>query len=481
MAGVPVFVARRAVDADGQWIPDGGHGNTGYHFPPRWQESEPDLSVLDEWEVGDALMAVMGHGVDALDIDPRSGGEDTYQELVAKGIWPQAWARQSTPSGGFHELIPSLGLASKDGALSGLDIKAGTPDGGHGAVFIPPTQRLSKSGTGEVAHYEWELPPRAEELASIEPAGEEFRETVNRDRAPDGHAAVLPGSRQRTGRCLGAGKSWAALVTCAEQIAAGSNVVYIDYEDSAQNILARLGELGLGDEQVQSHFTYIAPAEPFVDDQDAARGHLEQVLRDKNPTVVVIDSLGESMAMAGQSSNEDLHVARWYRELPAWIAERGPAVVVLDHLPKSHENQASPIGSQRKVAATSGALYILRAKEPFSRGVDGQVALECRKDRMGYHAVGDVAAYLQVEHGVSGEVRMTFRSAGQGCGSPLEDTILAALSGGPMNTRNLESVLPGAVKKNRQALSQLVDQGSVVREKRGNAIFFSLPQGSSTS
>src|SRR5690625_139119 len=74
--GVPLFIARRAPD-----FPHGGSGDTGYEFPRAWQEAEPDLAVLDRWQEGDALCAVMGKVVDGIDVDPRSGPGNTDDVL----------------------------------------------------------------------------------------------------------------------------------------------------------------------------------------------------------------------------------------------------------------------------------------------------------------------------------------------------------------------------------------------------------------
>lgn len=126
-AGVPVFLAHP--NKAGKYIP-----------PKRWQYTEPDPAVLDEWEPGLALGMVTGMGVDGIDIDPRNGGSE--ESLRRAGIYPEmVIARVHTPSGGTHLLIPSVGVRSRDSILQGVDLKAGVNGEGAGFLFIAPTVR----------------------------------------------------------------------------------------------------------------------------------------------------------------------------------------------------------------------------------------------------------------------------------------------------------------------------------------------------
>lgn len=153
--GVPVFVAKPAGD------PSGGSGGTGFWLPNDWQLTEPNEAVLDGWRPGYALCAVMGQGLDLVDHDPRSEkGVDPIDALVAAGELPEVVAQASTPSGGSHRFVRSMGVATpKSGVLPGLDVKAGLPDGSsRGFAFIAPTERVSKA-TGQPGTYVWTQPP----------------------------------------------------------------------------------------------------------------------------------------------------------------------------------------------------------------------------------------------------------------------------------------------------------------------------------
>ena len=151
--GVPIFLARPA--------PRTSAGELDYMFPSGWQNTTPDPSVLDDWEPGMAVCAVMGHSVDGIDKDPRSGGGlPTY-------LQPRVYGRQNTPSGGTHDLVAPLGVSSRNGVFPGVDVKAGLPNrSGRGFLFIAPTVRTSKED-GQDRPYTWETRPDLDELVLI--------------------------------------------------------------------------------------------------------------------------------------------------------------------------------------------------------------------------------------------------------------------------------------------------------------------------
>jgi P4 family phage/plasmid primase-like protien len=143
--GVPVFVA--APDAS---------SSTGFALPGRWQHTEADAGVVDSWRPGMALCAVMGQGLDVLDVDPRNGGGSSLAAM--NGTTPRAYGLVDTPSGGGHLWINSLGVAKATNVLPGIDVQAGAPDGrGRGFVFLPPTAKASKVDQ-VVRAYRWAGP-----------------------------------------------------------------------------------------------------------------------------------------------------------------------------------------------------------------------------------------------------------------------------------------------------------------------------------
>ena len=168
-AGVPVFIARPITTSTGGV--DWGAGCAGYRLPPRWQDTPADPATVDAWRPGDAIAPVMGHRLDAVDIDPRSRGDESAGELTGAGFWPTVIGKATTPSAGWHDFINPLGVGSRDKFRAGIDHKGGRPDGtGRGFVFIAPTVKPSKV-TGELVAYRWELEPMLDELDAGDDSG----------------------------------------------------------------------------------------------------------------------------------------------------------------------------------------------------------------------------------------------------------------------------------------------------------------------
>jgi len=168
-AGIPVFVAYP--DPEGK-TPSGRA--TGYTLHSGWETYAADPARVGAWRPGLALYAVMGHGLDGVDTDPRNGGDTS----ALNGIMPEVLAVAATPSGGEHNFVRSMGVRSRDGVLPGIDVKAGDPEGqGRGFMFIAPTVRVSKT-TGERVAYRWITPPDLSRLHVEDGSGEKLAELV---------------------------------------------------------------------------------------------------------------------------------------------------------------------------------------------------------------------------------------------------------------------------------------------------------------
>lgn len=142
--GVPIFV--------GKVTENGG-------LLAHWKEAKADPSVVDKWKPGMALCAVMGHVVDAIDVDPRNEGHIDVLRSALGGELPRVYGVQSTPSGGKHYLIASLNVRKVGEVVKGVDIQAGNSDGaGRGVLFLAPTVRINKT-TNEPGTYTWEQQP----------------------------------------------------------------------------------------------------------------------------------------------------------------------------------------------------------------------------------------------------------------------------------------------------------------------------------
>lgn len=193
--GVPVFLARPWREADEERRNVGG-----YVLPGGWQRAVPDLGILDRWKPGMALCATGNGPVSFVDVDPRSGGRESGLAMTKDGLMPDSWATVTTPSGGWHHYVWSLGVRSRDGIRPGVDIKAGTGGDGVGFVFLPPTVKVPK-GAGDDAEpkpYVVEVDALDDledliELGGRDDSGEALRAEIELSRNPLGITAEYDG------------------------------------------------------------------------------------------------------------------------------------------------------------------------------------------------------------------------------------------------------------------------------------------------
>lgn len=197
----------------------------------------------------------------------------------------------------------------------------------------------------------------------------------------------------------GAGKTWTALVVVAQELADGRAAVYIDLEDDAAGVVGRLLDLRVDPASIAERFAYVSPNER-LDVVGAAA--LEAAITSLSPSLVVVDSTGEALALDGAKPNDDDSVAAWFRRLPRAIADQGPGVLLLDHTTKVDSDGLWPIGSQRKRAAITGAQFMQRTVRPFDKATPGYAKLVCAKDRNGNYRPGQHVADLKVAPGAGG-------------------------------------------------------------------------------
>ena len=167
----------------------------------------------------------------------------------------------------------------------------------------------------------------------------------------DGAGLFYPGRVNGLAGPSGSGKGWVALYACVQEIAAGRHVVYLDFEDDPAAIVARLLDAGADPAHVVARFHYVQPDEPAG---VTARGHLAAAIAQYAPSLVVIDSTGESMALDGPNPTMTTTLPGGSAPCRRPSPTSAPAVVVIDHVVKSDEGGLWPIGSQRKRAAISG-------------------------------------------------------------------------------------------------------------------------------
>ena len=193
----------------------------------------------------------------------------------------------------------------------------------------------------------------------------------------------------------GSGKSWVAMFACAQLMLRDQHVLYIDLEDHVGSVLTRLKSLGVPVAVLRTHFHYVSPVLAW---NDQAEKKITAVIIDYDCQLAVVDSTGEAMALDGADPNSDDDVARWFRRVPRTMARLGPAVLLLDHVPKAKDAPGGfAIGSQRKRAAIDGASYRVNSSVAPAKGVRGILKLITAKDRGGHYQQGHEVAQVVIE------------------------------------------------------------------------------------
>jgi hypothetical protein len=91
------------------------------------------------------------------------------------------------------------------------------------------------------------------------------------------------------------GKTWVALLAVLQALRAGQRVLYLDFEDTAPGIIARLRSMGASDPDL-SALRYISPDEDLAGD---ARRDLGEAITDHEPELVVLDGFNAAMTLLG--------------------------------------------------------------------------------------------------------------------------------------------------------------------------------------
>jgi hypothetical protein len=161
-------------------------------------------------------------------------------------------------------------------------------------------------------------------------------------------------------------KSWAALVLAVEEIRKGESVLYVDLEMGRAEMLERLRDLGLSDDEIESRFLYVEPSEPLGD--PAIRADVEALLQSCRPSLIVVDAFTPALELHGCDANSGTDIARFYRGIIELLRACGAAVLLLDHVTKSPGSRGKfSIGSERKIGGADVHLAF-EVVRPFGRG-----------------------------------------------------------------------------------------------------------------
>lgn len=200
------------------------------------------------------------------------------------------------------------------------------------------------------------------------------------------------------------GKTWLTLHAATQLLHTGDKVLFLDFEDRADRVIARLLALGAKPDQIQAGFTYVRPDRPL---DDTGRTQLAPHLT--GVRLVVLDGVTEAMTMHGYDLNSNADSALFQALLPRWIADHGPAVVLIDHVVKNKDEQGRfALGAQHKLAGIDGAAYVVKMLQAFGRGKRGLARVDVAKDRPGHvreHTIGrSVIAEFSLDASIDGVV-----------------------------------------------------------------------------
>ncbi len=209
------------------------------------------------------------------------------------------------------------------------------------------------------------------------------------------------------------GKTWLALLACIQEIRKGHTVLFYDFEDYRDSARERMKAIGATDKELDL-FYYARVESPLAEDiwEHEVRHQIEELA----PTLVVIDSLDELMAIHGRNPDKSQDVREVRQKTVDRIKGLGPAVIVIDHV--GHTNTGRQTGSQAKVSQLDGAsiLVDMQDSDKFGRGSSpGKAVLRIRKDRPG-HLRGsvlspDLIGTVYFEPGIEGAMEIYIQSA----------------------------------------------------------------------
>ena len=178
------------------------------------------------------------------------------------------------------------------------------------------------------------------------------------------------------------GKTWVALLAVQQALASGTNVTYLDFEDTAPGIVTRLLDMGTDPGHIRAHLNYVGPDQSLdvFGSTDFAE-HLDTW----QPGLVIVDGVNAAMTLLGLDLISNTDATRFAQTLLRPISARGAAVLYVDHTPKSKENDTKGgIGAQAKRAMTTGAAFKVEVIKAFGKGQDGKLRIRVDKDRPGH-------------------------------------------------------------------------------------------------
>lgn len=267
------------------------------------------------------------------------------------------------------------------------------------------------------------------------------------------------------------GKTWVALQCIVEVLAAGKRAAFIDVDHNGSDLVTqRLELLGAQDKHVGDRgcFRYYTPQ-----DAQHLRASIQHVAR-WNADLVVMDSVGEMLAMLGAKSIDNDEVTTALRSTAGTLAATGACVITIDHLPKSglDRSQNWAIGASAKKAFVDGAYYRVQLREQFVPGGRGVSGLHRAKDRLGQvtvNCLNDLAGNFVLDGTAGGTASFIEPPTAATARQSLEAAVEAAMAkvsdvlekSGPHKKADLERAVGGKATTTRTAVTRLQEGGHV--------------------
>ena len=178
-----------------------------------------------------------------------------------------------------------------------------------------------------------------------------------------------------------AGKTWLANCAAVEALLKGGSALILDLDHNGpQSTIQRLLDLGAPESVLRNpdRFRYTEP------DDDQQVLNIIKDARVWEPTVTIVDSMGELLPLFGASSNSPDDFTRVHTVVLKPLAKSGSAVIVIDHLAKNTDSKAyGSSGTAAKKRAIGGTSLRVTALEPFTPGTGGKAHVTINKDRHG--------------------------------------------------------------------------------------------------
>jgi hypothetical protein len=214
----------------------------------------------------------------------------------------------------------------------------------------------------------------------------------------DGACLLYPGEIHSLAGEPESCKGWITLGAVAQLIPMEA-VLYVDFEDTPASIIKRLLALGAVPSSIAENFAYVRPSDPL------RPGALDALLA-REYALAVVDGVSEAYSLLGLDVASTPDAVAFLAALARPIAERGAAVLELDHVAKARETRGRfALGAQHKLAGIAVA-YSVEVLKPPSRADAGRVKVKVEKDRHGHvrsHAHGGVIAIAHITPEDDGE------------------------------------------------------------------------------